>query len=69
MKNKMISLYAGIQAAMSSKKGQGMVEYALLLVFAVVIVTTVYNASGSGSTGLKGALQTAIQRVTDALTN
>ncbi len=65
MKEKMINLYSMMQAAMKSEKGQGMVEYALMLVFVAIVVTAVY--SFSNGQGLQGGLNNAITNVVGKL--
>ena len=46
-----------------NQKGQGMVEYALILVFVVGIAAVLASSDG----GIKGGLETAFKTVSDAL--
>lgn len=63
MLEKMIWDY--VKARYLSEKGQGMIEYALLMAFAVAIGVAVYNTSGTD--GLRGALTSIVTKVTNAL--
>lgn len=48
-----------------SEKGQGVIEYTLLIAFAVVIGVAVYSTSADG--GLKGALMACIGNIAAAI--
>lgn len=63
MLEKMIWDY--VKARYLSEKGQGMIEYALLMAFAVAIGAAVYTSSESS--GLGKALKGIVDRVTTAL--
>lgn len=56
MKEKLINGYSWIQALLKSEKGQGIVEYALVLVFIVALAAYFFSDSGSLKDGLGGAL-------------
>lgn len=62
MKEKLINGYSWIQALLKSEKGQGMVEYALVLVFIVAIA-----AYFIGSGGLGDGVQKAVNDTKDVL--
>lgn len=55
MKENMIKAYSWMQAMMKSEKGQGMVEYALVLVFIVAIAAYFIGSGGLGE-GVKSAV-------------
>lgn len=55
MKENMIKAYSWMQAMMKSEKGQGMVEYALVLVFIVAIAAYFIGNGGLGE-GVKSAV-------------
>lgn len=46
---KLVNAYAWLQAQMKSEKGQGMVEYALVLVFIVAIAAYFVGSSDLGN--------------------
>lgn len=64
---KLVNAYAWLQAQMKSEKGQGMVEYALVLVFIVAIAAYfigssdlgqgVENATGAAANALNGGAE------------
>ena len=55
MKEHMIKTYSWLQAMMKSEKGQGMVEYALVLVLSVAIAAYFIGSGGLGE-GVKSAV-------------
>lgn len=62
MKENMVKAYSWMQAMMKSEKGQGMVEYALVLVFIVAIA-----AYFIGSGGLGEGVESAVTATTETL--
>lgn len=62
----MMEIYEYLKARYVSEKAQGIVEYALILAFVVAIAGV---ALFSTSTGLGGAINTAFQKVSTAITN
>lgn len=63
MKEKLINGYSWIQALLKSEKGQGIVEYALVLVFIVALAAYFF----SDGTGIKDGLGGALTKTNNAL--
>lgn len=63
----MMEIYEYLKARYVSEKAQGIVEYALILAFVVAIAGVALSTSTS--TGLGGAINTAFQKVSTAITN
>lgn len=59
---KLVNAYTWLQAQLKSEKGQGMVEYALVLVFIVAIA-----AYFIGSGGLGEGVKSAVDKTTSTL--
>lgn len=57
---KLVNAYAWLQAQMKSEKGQGMVEYALVLVFIVAIAAYFIGSSNLGQ-GVENATNSAAE--------
>lgn len=63
----MMEIYEYLKARYVGEKAQGIVEYALILAFVVAIAGVALSTSTS--TGLGGAINTAFQKVSNAITN
>ena len=61
----MLAVLNYLKARYLGEKGQGMVEYALILAFAVAVAAVVF-AQGTGS-GLGGAINAVVTKVTNAV--
>ena len=61
----MMNLYTYVVSRLKSEKGQGIVEYALLLAFVVAIAGVALNANG----GLGQAISNVFENTTNQLNN
>lgn len=61
----MMNLYTYVVSRLKSEKGQGIVEYALLLAFVVAIAGVALNANG----GLGEAISNVFEKTTNQLNN
>ena len=61
----MMNLYTYVVSRLKSEKGQGIVEYALLLAFVVAIAGVALNANG----GLGEAISNVFEKTTTQLNN
>ena len=61
----MMNLYTYVVSRLKSEKGQGIVEYALLLAFVVAIATAALSANG----GLGEAISNVFENTTNQLNN
>lgn len=57
----MTEIFTYVQSRLASQKGQGIVEYALILAFVVVVAAAITNGGG-----LRDKIATVFQKVTEA---